>query len=169
MVQVTNVVVQADLHVAIDLASLANSTLNVRYDPKLFSGAIWQHRKIGGNCLVFRNGKINCTGNRSIPQAKKRIRQYARLIQKHGFSVKLHRIDLVTMSAVHTVSSRLDFKGMCKILGATYEPEFHNAAMLKRGKVHYNCFHTGKVVITGIRNINVVYPTLLELELCTLD
>ena len=169
MVQITNVVVQTDLHASIDLPYLANNAMDIRYDPGLFSAAMWQHRKIGGSCLVFGNGKLNCNGNRSIHQAKKRIRQYARLIQKLGFCVNLDNIDVVTMSAVHQVSSTLDFNKMCKLLGATYEPEIYNAAMLKRGKVHYNCFHTGKVVITGIRNIDIVYPTLLELELCTMD
>ena len=169
MVQITNVVVQTDLQVTIDLRYLVNNTRDIRYDPKIFSGAIWHNRRIGGSCLVFHNGKLNCNGNRSIHQAKKRTRQYARALQKLGFCVRLQKIDLITMSAVHTLSSTLDFSKMCTLLEATYDPEIYNAAMLKKGKVHFNCFHTGKVVITGIKNINVIYPTLLELELCTSD
>ena len=168
MVRITNVVVKSTLHVTIDLEHLAESTRDIRYDPAVFSGAIWQDRKIGGNCLVFRNGKVNCAGSKSIQQAKKRLRQYARLIQKLGYDVVHDKIDLVTMSGVHQLSSRLDFSQMCKDLGASYEPEIHNAAMLKRGKLHFNCFHTGKVVITGIKNVDAIYPVLLELELCTL-
>jgi len=167
MVQITNVVVQTDLHVAIDLRDLANNTRDFIYDPAIFTGAIWKHRKIGGCCLVFHNGKINCNGNRNFQQAKKRIRQYARVIQKLGYEVKLEKIELVTMTAVHQLSSILDYNKVCNILGATYEPEIHNAAMLKRGKVHYNCFQSGKIVITGVHNVERVYGTLLELELCT--
>ena len=167
MVQITNVVVQTDLSTDIDLVHLVNHTVDIKYDPGVFSAAIWKHRKIGGCCLVFSNGKLNCNGNRSIQEAKKRIRRYARLLQKHGFPVKIQQIDVITMSAVHQTSSKLDYKKLCNILGATYEPEIHNAAMLKRGKVHFNCFHTGKVVITGLRNPSTIYPTLLELELCT--
>ena len=169
MVQITNVVVQTDLQVAIDLRYLVNNTRDIRYNPKIFSGAIWHNRRIGGSCLVFHNGKLNCNGNRSIHQARKRTRQYARLIQKLGFCVRLQKIDLITMSAVYQLDSTLDYSKACKLLGATYEPEIHNAAMLKKGKVHFNCFQTGKVVITGIKNINVIYPTLLELELCISD
>ena len=164
MVLITNVVVQTDLSTCIDLALLARNATNIVYDPRVFSAARWKHRKIGGCCLVFGNGKLNCNGNRSIEQARKRIRQYARLLQKHG---KIAKIDVITMTAVYETSSGLSVNKLCDMLGATYEPDVHNAAMLKRGKVHYNCFHTGKVVITGIRNIAVVYPTLLELELCT--
>ena len=55
MVQVTNVVVHAALPVTIELEHLANSSrdTSIRYDPTLFSAVIWQHRKIGGNCLVL--------------------------------------------------------------------------------------------------------------------
>ena len=168
MVQITNVVVQTDLYASINLRHLTNSVRSIRYDPGVFSGAIWHHRKIGGCCLVFHNGKLNCNGNRSIEEAKKRIRRYARLIQGLGYCVKLKTIELVTMTAVHELSSPLDFDTTCTLLsGATYEPETHNAVMLKRGRVHYNCFQSGKVVITGLRNVHTIYATLLELELCT--
>jgi TATA-box binding protein (TBP) (component of TFIID and TFIIIB) len=60
--QLTNVVVQADLGCTLDLRVLTYRLTNVRYDPKVFSAVVWQHRKIGGNCLLFSNGKINCNG-----------------------------------------------------------------------------------------------------------
>ena len=80
----------------------------------------------------------------------------------------LGKIYLVTISAVHQLSSRLNFLQMCEDLGAMYQPDIHNAAMLKQGKLHFNCFQTGKIVITGKKDLDAVYPTLLELELCTL-
>ncbi len=167
MVQTVNVVVQTDLHTHIDLVHLANHARDIRYDPGIFSGAIWNYKKIGGCCLVFHNGKLVCNGNKSIQQAKKRIRQYSRLIQNLGYEVKLKKIELITMTAVHQVSSLLDFNKLCTILSATHDPDIHNAAMLKRGRVHYNCFQSGKVVMTGVRNVQSLYPTILELELCT--
>ena len=167
MVQITNVVVQTDLHTRVDLVQLANNMWGIRYDPALFTGAIWKHKKIGGCCLVFHNGKLICNGNKSIQQAKKRTRQYARLIQKLGHEVNLKRIQLITITTVHQLSSTLDFKKLCSILGGTYDPDIHNAAMLKRGRVHYNCFQSGKVVMTGVRSVQNLYATILELELCT--
>lgn len=170
MVLITNVVVQADLQASIDLRHLANWTRDICYNPGKFSGAIWQHRIIGGNCLVFSNGKLCCNGNKTIPEARRRLRQYSRLIQRLGVPVKLHAIKVITMSAVHQLSGRLDLSQVCTTSGASYDPEFFNAAMMKRGRMHFNCFHTGKVVITGIRRMRdldeVIYPAILELELC---
>ncbi len=43
------------------------------------------------------------------------------------------------------------------------------AAMFRKETVHFTCFHTGSVLITGIKSEllldDVVVPTLLELEL----
>ena len=171
MVELTNVVVQADLSCSINLRCLANSTRDIKYDPHKFIGAVWHHRSIGGNCLVFHNGKVNCNGNKTIHQAKKRLRQYARLLQRHGFAVNLKKIIVVTISAVHRLSSRLNLKDLCEMLRATYNPELLNAAILKKKRINFNCFQSGAVVITGIRRMRdldkVIYPTLLELELCT--
>lgn len=58
--RLTNVVVQGDLGCNIDLRELTYKLGDVRYDPRKFPAVIWQHRKIGGNALVFSNGKINC-------------------------------------------------------------------------------------------------------------
>ena len=169
MVRIVNVVIQGDLHATVDLDFLTTHVTDMKYDPKNFSGAVWKDKEIGGCCLLFKNGKLSCNGNRTVREAKTRIRQYAELIERQGFSTNIQNIRIITMTGVYQVSARLDFNKLCKILGASYEPEIHNAAMLKREKVHYNCFHTGKVVITGIKDIDAIYPTLLELELCTMD
>nr|XP_022288496.1 TATA-box-binding protein-like [Crassostrea virginica] len=75
----------ARLNCDLDLRALANALVNVRYDPSRFSGLIWQHRNIGGNCLLFANGKINCNGKcDTIQQGVRRLRRYSRLLQRKG-------------------------------------------------------------------------------------
>ena len=50
-----------------------------------------------------------------------------------------------------------------------YEPELFPALMFKRNGIHFSCFRTGKVIITGIRNImeleNIAFATIIELKL----
>ena len=62
---ITNVVCSGHLRCSIDLRELCRSLVNVKYDPAKFPGLVWSHRKIGGNCLVFSNGIINCNGKAS--------------------------------------------------------------------------------------------------------
>ena len=76
---ITNVVYGAHLDCPMDLVKLCQCLWNGRYDPKLFPGLIWQHQVIGGNCLVFANGVINCNGrSSSFEEGQQRLRRYAR-------------------------------------------------------------------------------------------
>ncbi|KAJ8307840.1 hypothetical protein KUTeg_014623 [Tegillarca granosa] len=146
----TNVLVEGDLGCKVDLKQLTLLTSNIRYSPKSFSGAIWQHKAIGGNCLVFPNGKINCNGKCStFEEGHRRLRKYARLVQKLGWSVCLKNVKLVTASAAHELSRRI--KSIPQ--NFDYEPEIFPALMNKRKKIHFTCHFSGKVLITGIRRL----------------
>lgn len=104
--RLTNVVFQANLNVKFNLDVLVHQLNNVRYDPRTFPGIIYQNRKIGGNCLIFSNGKINCNGRCSHFKAGlKRLRQYARILQRLEYPVRLSNVRLVTSSAVHKLSA----------------------------------------------------------------
>ena len=73
------------------------------------------------------------------------------------------------MSMSHTLSSGLDLKHLSVDRDVVYEPELFPSLNFKREGVHFCCFHTGKVVITGVTSSQqedeVVCLTLIELEL----
>lgn len=170
--KITNVVYSAHLCISIDLRDLCQRLWNARYDPRTFPGLIWQHRNIGGNCLVFPNGVINCNGSASsADEGYQRLRRYARQLQKMGLPVKLRKVKMVTASASHSLSDILDIEMLAKERSVVYEPELFPALNFKIDGVNFCCFHTGKVVITGIKCShqidNVVFPALIELELYT--
>lgn len=169
---ITNVVCSANLGCSIDLRHLCYRIANVRYDPSTFPGLIWQHRVIGGNCLVFSNGVINCNGTvSSFHEGQQRLRHYARQLQNLGWPVKLKNMKIITVSASHALSNALDLPLLAKERQIIYEPELFPALNFKREGVNFCCFHTGKVVITGIKSLSqiddIVYPVLIELELYT--
>lgn len=165
--QLTNVVVLGDLKCTFDLRALTHKLVNVRYDPRFFSAMILQHRRIGGNCLLFSNGKINCNGKcRSFQEARRRLRRYARCLQSIGYEVKLSNVRIVTASAVHQLSSRIDPAHLPSCY--SYEPELFPAVMFRRHGMHFTCHLSGKVIITGIKRTSDeddIYVVLLELEL----
>ena len=105
--KVTNVVYRAHLGCPMDLTTLCQRLWNSRYDPKTFPGLIWQPRIIGGNCLVFANGVINCNGKAaSFEEGHQRLHRYARKLQILGCQVQLRDVKIITLS--HTLSVRLD-------------------------------------------------------------
>lgn len=158
---------QGDLGCPIDLLQLAYRLRNVRYDPKSFSGVIWQHRSIGGNCLLFSNGKINCNGKcSSFREGRHRLRRYARCLQKMGYPVYLSNVRLVTASAVHQLSGAIEPRQLPKDF--TFEPELFPAVMFRRHGMHFTCHLNGKMLITGIKrhsNLDDIMSVVLELEL----
>ncbi len=81
----------------------------------------------------------------------------------------MNTIKLATMSASYKLCSKLNLETVIRIYNGSYEPELFPAAMFRKGTVHFTCFHTGSVLITGIKSEtildDVVLPTLLELEL----
>jgi len=165
--QLTNVVVQGDLGCTFDLRELTYRLANARYDLRSFSGLIWRHRNIGGNCLLFSNGKINCNGKCStLTEGRLRLRRYARRLQKMGHPVRLTNVRVVTASAVHQLSDRIDPTRLPKDF--SYEPELFPAVMFRRHGMHFICHLSGKTMITGIKRSNDlddIYSVLLELEL----
>lgn len=164
--QLTNVVVQADLGCSLDLRELSHKLINVRYDPRIFSAVIWQLKKIKGNCLLFSTGKINCNGKcSSLMEGRQRLRRYARIIQKLGYRVELRNIQVITTSAAHQLNGRIDPYQLPPHF--SYEPELFPAVMFRRERLHYICHLSGKMMITCIKSnkdLDDIYPVILEME-----
>ena len=102
-------VVQADLGCRLDRRVLTYRLTNASYDPKVCSAVVWQHQKIGGNCLLFSNGTISCNGKcLSLQDGRRRLRRYARKLQKMNYPVRLTNVRVVTASAAHQLTDRID-------------------------------------------------------------
>lgn len=108
------------------------------------------------------NGK-----SKSISEANLRLRRYARFIQRLGWPVSLS--EMVTISASFKVEGRLDLRKVVQYYEGRYEPELFPAAMFTKDTIHFTCFHTGSVLITGIKKTQQFYatciPVLIELPL----
>ena len=172
IMQLTNVVCSANVGYQLNLRELCYQLTNVRYNPKQFPGLVWQHRSIGGNCLVFSNGKLQCQGKaRTLQEGIKRLRRYARMIQKLGYRVILREVNIVTVTAFHTLSGPLDIPALARERRIIYEPELFPTANFQQEGLTFCCFQNGKIVINGIKRTSdvdhIVMPTLMELELFT--
>jgi len=169
----TNVICSAHLGCTVRLREACYQIDNTRYDPAHFPGLIWQHRRIGGNCLVFANGTIQCQGKaRSLGEGIKRVRQYARILQTRGWPVVLSKIKVITASGFHILSGALNLDTLVQERRLIYEPDLFPTANLTKDGVTFCCFSNGKIVIAGIKKKkdidDVIVPTLLELELYTM-
>lgn len=167
-VLVTNVVVRADLHATFKLNDLTYKLKNCIYKPSKYSGMVWRHKSIRSTCFLFHTGKILCMGNNSLHEAKKDLRKYARILSKNEPNIYLDKIKLITKSAVCTMNGRLNLEEISRYVSGSYEPEIFNALLIKKYGTHFTCFPSGKIIMTGVKNMWSVYNFLGELRLFTL-
>ena len=78
------------------------------------------------------NGKMS-----SISDAKKRLRRYARLIQRLGWSVSLSKIEVVTVSASFKVAGSLYSNEVVRYYGGRYELELFPVVMFTHDYVYF--------------------------------
>lgn len=81
--KVENIVASANLMVELDLYNIAMEVDDVEYEPEQFPGAIMRLKDIGTTLLLFKNGKVICSGAKSEEQIARSIKRAVELL--HDF------------------------------------------------------------------------------------
>jgi len=81
--KVENIVASADLGVELDLYAIAKASPDVDYEPEQFPGAIYKIHNPKVALLLFKNGKIICTGAKTNAEIKKAIEQVIKVVSKY--------------------------------------------------------------------------------------
>lgn len=80
---VVNIVASADLQLDLDLYGLAKMSHDVDYEPEQFPGAIFKVHDPKAALLLFKNGKIICTGAKTEADIKKAISQVIKIVKNY--------------------------------------------------------------------------------------
>jgi len=81
--KVENIVASANLNVELDLFTIATMVDNVEYEPERFPGAIMRLKELGTTLLLFKNGKMICSGAKSEKQVSESIKKAVELLKKY--------------------------------------------------------------------------------------
>jgi transcription initiation factor TFIID TATA-box-binding protein len=68
--KIENIVASANLGVELDLYAIAQKVPDVEYEPEQFPGAILKLKDPRASLLLFKNGKVICTGSKSEAEVK---------------------------------------------------------------------------------------------------
>ncbi len=79
--KVENIVASANLQVELDLFNIAMEVDNVEYEPEQFPGAIMRLKELGTTLLLFKNGKVICSGAKSEKQISQSIKRAVELLR----------------------------------------------------------------------------------------
>ncbi|MGC8710329.1 MAG: hypothetical protein ACP5RF_01840 [Candidatus Micrarchaeia archaeon] len=86
--RVENIVASADLGIDLDLYGIAKASPDVDYEPEQFPGAICKIRDPKSALLLFKNGKIICTGAKTEADIRKAINQVIKIVKRFTISYK---------------------------------------------------------------------------------
>ncbi len=157
--KVQNIVASASLDVDIDLFSLALTLDNVEYEPEQFPGAILRIENPRSRLLVFKNGKLICTGNRNREQIREAIRKTIELLKEAQPQLQLPDPDSVDFRVENMVASAslgvtVDLYSLAATLdNVEYEPEQFPGAILRirDPKATILLFKNGNLICAGVR------------------
>jgi transcription initiation factor TFIID TATA-box-binding protein len=82
-IKIQNIVVSADLHATIDLYALSKNVKEVDYEPEQFPGAIFRIKEPKAVIILFKNGKLICTGSSTEADIKKVLDYATKIISKY--------------------------------------------------------------------------------------
>lgn len=80
--KIENIVASANLNVELDLYGIAREVDNVEYEPEQFPGAILKLKEPKTSLLLFKNGKLICTGAKSEGEVEAAINKAYSLIKE---------------------------------------------------------------------------------------
>jgi transcription initiation factor TFIID TATA-box-binding protein len=81
--KIENIVASAELNIQIDLFRIAREQRNVEYEPEQFPGAILKLKEPRASLLLFKNGKLICTGTKSEAEVKKALEAAVKILSKY--------------------------------------------------------------------------------------
>ncbi|MEM3399481.1 MAG: hypothetical protein QXP42_01485 [Candidatus Micrarchaeia archaeon] len=81
--KIENIVASANFGVELDLYAIAMKVKDVEYEPEQFPGAILKLREPRASLLLFKNGKIICTGSKSEAEVKRALEKAIELLEPH--------------------------------------------------------------------------------------
>jgi transcription initiation factor TFIID TATA-box-binding protein len=167
-VEIQNVVATADLSQHLDLEVILQVTPGARYDPQRFPGLIYRLKKPKTTTLLFKTGKMVCTGAKSSKSAKTAIAQVISDLTGNGIIIiSRPAVDIENIVASANLHGIVDLENVAERLYRTmYEPEQFPAVIYRmtEPKVVLLIFANGKIVCTGAKKEAEVYLAIERLQ-----
>ena len=158
-IKIENIVATTSIGKDLDLEAINAQLKNSRYNKNDFPGLICHLKEPKTALLVFRSGKVVCTGTKSIEEANTAIDTLIKTLEKAGFSVnKTSEITIQNIVATSDYNVKLNLNAITLCLGfenIEYEPEQFPGLVYRIHELGVVAllFGSGKVVFTGAKDL----------------
>ncbi|MCK4443460.1 MAG: TATA-box-binding protein [Thermoplasmata archaeon] len=156
-IRIENIVASTSFGNELDLEAIALALVEAKYDPEQFPGLIYRLKEPKTATLLFRSGKVICTGAKSLEGVRLAITNVAEKIEKIGTKIeKDPEIEIQNIVATFDLETELNLNEIAISLRMNkieYEPEQFPGLIyrLDDPKVVLLLFGSGKLVCTGAR------------------
>ncbi len=173
-ITIENVVASASLEHGIDLQAVVKAVPTVEYRPDVFPGLVFRTKRPRTANLIFRTGKMVCTGAKSEKEARRAVKKVVRKLKKTGIVIhgKL-RIKIQNIVASVVLGGNVDLEGFYEMgeevdLGGRmmYEPEQFPGVIYRMEDPNavILIFSSGKLVCTGAKKEEEVNHAVMKLR-----
>jgi transcription initiation factor TFIID TATA-box-binding protein len=160
--KIQNIVASAFLGKKLDLQELAISLSRSDYEPERFPGLVYRLKDPKTATLLFRSGKMVCTGASSLEQLKLAIGRVTDDLRNVGVVLdKEPEIEVHNMVSTSDLGQKINLNITAITLGldkVEYEPEQFPGLVFRMDepKVVLLLFSSGKIVCTGAKRMEDV-------------
>jgi transcription initiation factor TFIID TATA-box-binding protein len=168
IVSLENVVASASVDQKIDLIEITKKFPDTEYNPEQFPGLVFRLTKPKTATLIFRTGKMVCTGAKSEEMAVKAVNTVVQMLRKNKVKIKKDAVITVqNMVASINLGGKIHLEKAARTLARSmYEPEQFPGLIHRMvdPKTVILLFASGKLVCTGAKNESDVYRSVHNLH-----
>ena len=169
IVSIENVVASATVNQDLDLKQIPEKIFQSRVYPESFSGAVFRVKNPKTATLLFRTGKMVCTGAKSSEMARKVIGTVVNSLRKGGIKIKKDTlVTIQNMVAAVNLGGKINIEQAARTLPRSmYEPEQFPGLVHRmiEPKAMILVFASGKLVCTGCKEEKDVHHAVNQLHL----
>ena len=161
-INVENIVASTSLAKTLDLKAIVKVLPRAKYAPSEFPGLVYKQKEPKTAMLIFRSGKIVCTGAKTMADVRLAINTVIKYLKKAKIPVhKNPKIDIQNIVAVYNIGAELNLSTTAITLGlenVEYEPEQFPGLVyrIREPRVVMLLFGSGSVVCTGAKNVKEI-------------
>lgn len=168
IVSVENVVASASIDQKVDLIEISETFPDTEYNPEQFPGLVFRIKNPKTATLIFRTGKMVCTGAKSEEMARKAVKTIVQKLRKGGIKIKKDAVVTIqNIVAAVNLGGKIHLEiAARKLPRSMYEPEQFPGLIHRMldPKTVILLFASGKLVCTGAKNEADVYRSVHNLH-----
>jgi transcription initiation factor TFIID TATA-box-binding protein len=156
-IRIENVVASTSFGKQLDLPAISLALEGAEYNPERFPGLIFRLKEPKTASLLFRSGKVVCTGGKSIADVNAAISKIVQKLEAADVHIKIEpKIEVQNIVASSDLETNINLNAIAISLGlekVEYEPEQFPGLVYRVSspKVVILLFSSGKLVCTGAR------------------